>query len=88
MALGVVRTVRQRGLSVPGDVSVIGYDDSMLMAFTDPPLTTLRQSVHAMGTAAVQALMDEINGTRAPRDEFMFRPELIVRNSTGAAPQR
>jgi alanine racemase len=88
MALGVVRTVRQRGMSVPGDVSVIGYDDSMLMAFTDPPLTTLRQSVHAMSTAAVQALMDEINGTRAPRDEFMFRPELIVRNSTGAAPQR
>jgi alanine racemase len=41
-----------------------------------------------MSTAAVQALMDEINGTRAPRDEFMFRPELIVRNSTGAAPQR
>jgi alanine racemase len=88
MALGVVRTVRQCGLSVPGDVSVIGYDDSMLMAFTDPPLTTLRQSVHAMGTAAVQALMDEINGTRAPRDEFMFRPELIVRNSTGAAPRQ
>ena len=88
MALGVIRTVRQRGMSVPGDVSVIGYDDSMLMAFTDPPLTTLRQSVHAMGTAAVQALMDEINGTPAPRDEFMFRPELIVRNSTGAAPRQ
>jgi len=88
MALGVVRTARQRGLSVPGDVSVIGYDDSMLMAFTDPPLTTLRQSVHAMGTAAVQALLDEINGTPAPRDEFMFRSELIVRNSTGAAPHQ
>jgi len=87
MAMGAIRTVRQRGLSVPGDVSVIGYDDSLLMGFTDPPLTTLRQSVQAMGTAAVQALMDEINGTPAPRDEFMFRPELIVRSSTGAAPR-
>jgi len=47
----------------------------------------LRQSVHAMGTAAVQSLLDEINGTPAPRDEFMFRSELIVRNSTGAVPQ-
>jgi LacI family repressor for deo operon, udp, cdd, tsx, nupC, and nupG len=85
MALGAIRTLRQRGLRVPDDVSVIGYDDSPLMAFTDPPLTTVRQSVGPMATAAVQALVDEINGTRAPRDEFLFRPELIVRASTGPA---
>jgi DNA-binding LacI/PurR family transcriptional regulator len=83
MALGVIRTLRQRGLHVPRDVSVVGYDDSPLIAFTDPPLTTIRQSVGPMATAAVQALVDEINGTRAPRDEFLFRPELIVRASTG-----
>lgn len=83
MALGVIRTVRQRGLDVPRDISVVGYDDSRLIAFTDPPLTTIRQAVNEMGTAAVQALLDEINGTPAPRDEFVFRPELVVRNSTG-----
>jgi alanine racemase len=83
MALGVIRTARQRGLRVPEDVSVVGYDDSRLIAFTDPPLTTVRQAVTAMGTAAVQALLDGINGTPAPRDEFVFRPELIVRESTG-----
>jgi LacI family repressor for deo operon, udp, cdd, tsx, nupC, and nupG len=84
MALGAIRTLRQRGKHVPHDVSVVGYDDSPLIAFTDPPLTTIRQSVGPMATAAVQALIDEINGTRAPRDEFLFRPELIVRASTGS----
>lgn len=87
MALGAIRTVRQRGLRTPEDVSVVGYDDSRLIAFTDPPLTTVRQAVSAMGTAAVQALLDGINGTPAPRDEFVFRPELVVRASTGPVRQ-
>jgi alanine racemase len=85
MALGAIRTVRQRGLRVPDDVSVVGYDDSRLIPFTDPPLTTVRQAVPAMATAAVQALLDSINHSPAPRDEFVFRPELIVRGSTGPA---
>jgi LacI family transcriptional regulator, repressor for deo operon, udp, cdd, tsx, nupC, and nupG len=88
MALGAIRTLRHRGLEVPRDCSVVGYDDSPLMAFTDPPLTTVRQAVSPMATAAVQALVDEINGTQAPRDEFLFRPELIVRASTGSCPSR
>jgi LacI family transcriptional regulator, repressor for deo operon, udp, cdd, tsx, nupC, and nupG len=88
MALGAIRAVRERGLGVPSDVSVVGYDDSMLVAFTDPPLTTIRQSVQAMGSAAVRALLDEISGVPAPRAEYVFRPELVVRGSTGAAPHR
>jgi alanine racemase len=83
MALGAIRTIRQRGLRVPEDVSVVGYDDSRLIPFTDPPLTTVRQAVSAMATAAVQALLDGISGTPAPKDEFVFRPELVVRGSTG-----
>ena len=86
MALGAIRAVRARGRSVPGDVSVVGYDDSPLMAFTDPPLTTVRQGVAAMGTAAVRALIDEIAGLPTPRAEYVFRPELVVRSSTGARP--
>ena len=84
MALGVIRAVRSRGLDVPADVSVVGYDDSPLIAFTDPPLTTVRQSVQAMGSAAVRALLDEISGVATTRVEFMFRPELVVRRSTGS----
>jgi hypothetical protein len=71
---------------VPRDLSVVGYDDSPLIAFTDPPLTTVRQSVQAMSEAAVRALLDQIAGDPAPLAEYVFRPELVVRGSTGAAP--
>jgi len=85
MALGAIQAVRDAGRSVPGDVSVIGYDDSSLMAFTDPPLTTVRQPVQAMGLAAVRALVDQMKGESVPNAEFLFRPELVVRGSTGPA---
>ncbi|MDF9812787.1 LacI family repressor for deo operon, udp, cdd, tsx, nupC, and nupG [Streptomyces sp. SPB162] len=86
MALGAIRAARQQGLSVPEDVSVVGFDDSPLIAFTDPPLTTIRQPVAAMGQAAVRALLEEIGGTPAPHSEFVFLPELVVRGSTAAVP--
>jgi alanine racemase len=82
MALGATREARARGLNVPGDISVVGYDDSPLIAFTDPPLTTVRQPVSAMAVAGVRALVDEINGHAAPHSEYMFSPELVVRGST------
>lgn len=88
MALGAVRAARRSGRRVPEDFSVVGYDDSPLIAFTDPPLTTVRQSVQAMAEAAVRALLDEIAGERAQRAEYVFRPELVVRGSTAAAPGR
>ena len=88
MALGAIRAARRRGLRVPEDVSVIGFDDSALIPFTDPPLTTLRQPVAAMAVAAVRSLVDEINGHGAPHSEYLFRPELVVRNSTAIAPAR
>ncbi|MBC9712399.1 LacI family DNA-binding transcriptional regulator [Streptomyces sp. TRM66268-LWL] len=87
MALGAIRTARHRGLEVPGQVSVVGFDDSPLIAFTDPPLTTIRQPVPAMGQAAVRALLEEIAGTPAPHSEFVFMPELVVRGSTASAPR-
>jgi DNA-binding LacI/PurR family transcriptional regulator len=88
MALGAIRAARRTGLRVPDDFSVVGYDDSPLIPFTDPPLTTVRQSVAAMSEAAVRALLDEIAGEGAARGEFVFRPELVVRSSTGAVPPR
>ncbi|MGK5532174.1 LacI family DNA-binding transcriptional regulator [Streptomyces sp. URMC 129] len=85
MALGAIRAARERGRAVPGDVSVIGYDDSDLFAFTDPPLTTLRQPVRAMARAAVGTLLEEIGGDLVQHTEFVFQPELVVRGSTAAA---
>jgi DNA-binding LacI/PurR family transcriptional regulator len=84
MALGVIRAARERGLAVPRDVSVVGFDDSPLIAFTDPPLTTVRQPVTAMSAAAVRALLEEIAGNAAPSTEFVFQPDLVVRGSTAS----
>ncbi|MBB4915515.1 LacI family DNA-binding transcriptional regulator [Streptosporangium saharense] len=86
MALGAIRACRERGLSVPEDVSVVGFDDSPLIAFTDPPLTTVRKPVGAMAAAAVAALIEEINGSRGRNVELVFQPELVVRRSTGSGP--
>ncbi|MEU2158625.1 LacI family DNA-binding transcriptional regulator [Streptomyces sp. NPDC019396] len=86
MALGAIRAARQRGLEVPRDISVVGFDDSPLIAFTDPPLTTIRKPVPAMGQAAVRTLLEEIGGTPAPHSEFVFMPELVVRGSTASGP--
>lgn len=82
MALGAVRAARSRGLRVPLDVSVTGFDDSPLMAFTNPPLTTLRQPVAAMAEAAVHALTTQLTGRPANMSEILFSAELVVRDST------
>lgn len=86
MALGVIREARLRGLSVPRDLSVVGFDDSPLMAFTDPPLTTVRQPVRAMAEAAVAALLRALDSTGLDSTEVFFHPDLIIRRSTAPAP--
>jgi DNA-binding LacI/PurR family transcriptional regulator len=86
LALGAVRAVRRLGLRVPEDVSIIGYDDSALMTCMDPPLTTVRQPIEAMGQSVVDLLVQQIGGTGVAPDELLFEPELVVRGST--APRR
>ena len=85
MALGVIRAARQRGLAVPDNISVVGYDDAPMMEFTDPPLTTVRQPIDAMGRAAVDMLVALIERAAVPADELLFEPELVVRASTARA---
>jgi LacI family repressor for deo operon, udp, cdd, tsx, nupC, and nupG len=85
LALGVIRQARRAGLDVPGDLSVVGFDDSALMICTDPPLTTVRQPIEAMGQAAVGQLLSQVGGTPVSSEELLFEPELVVRASTGPA---
>jgi len=87
LALGVVRAARRRGLDVPAQISVVGYDDSALMNCTEPPLTTVRQPIESMGKAAVELLHAQIGGSPVPADELLFEPELVVRGSTAQAPR-
>jgi len=86
MALGAVRAVRRAGLSVPSDVSIVGYDDSALMNCTEPPLTTVRQPIEPMGRTIIELLLRQISSDSATSDELFFEPELVVRGSTGPAP--
>ena len=85
MALGAIRAAKRAGLSVPGDLSVVGFDDSAFMSCTEPPLTTVRQPIEAMGRAAVDLLVELIGGNEVGPDELLFEPELVVRGSTGPA---
>ncbi|MEU2776205.1 LacI family DNA-binding transcriptional regulator [Streptomyces sp. NPDC007162] len=87
LALGAIRAARRRGLGVPSQVSVVGYDDSAFMNCTEPPLTTVRQPIEAMGRAAVELLNAQVNGTVVAPDELLFEPELVVRGSTAQAPR-
>jgi LacI family transcriptional regulator, repressor for deo operon, udp, cdd, tsx, nupC, and nupG len=85
MALGMIRAVRERGLEVPDDVSVIGFDDAGPNAFFDPPLTSVQQPFEAMASTVVQLLTAQISDAEAATPELTFRPELVVRASTGTA---
>lgn len=87
MALGVLRAARQAGLRVPADLSVVGSDDSVLMQFTDPPLTTVRQPALRLAAAACRALVDQISGLAPDLGEVLFQPELVVRGSTAPPPE-
>jgi DNA-binding LacI/PurR family transcriptional regulator len=88
LALGVIRAIRRARLDVPRDVSVVGFDDSAFMNCTDPPLTTVRQPIDAMGRAIVTLLSNQIDGSAASDEELLFEPELVVRSSTGPAPRK
>jgi DNA-binding LacI/PurR family transcriptional regulator len=87
IALGAVRAARRARLRVPHDVSIVGYDDSVFMSCTDPPLTTVRQPIEAMGRSAVDVLVGLIAGTGSAPSELLYEPELVVRGSTAPAPK-
>jgi DNA-binding LacI/PurR family transcriptional regulator len=87
LAVGVMRAARDEGLDVPGDVSVVGFDDSPLARQVDPELSTVRQDVAVKGRAAVAALIGQIDaaaeGVPTPANQRVLLPtELIVRAST------
>jgi DNA-binding LacI/PurR family transcriptional regulator len=84
MALGAIRAARRRGLNVPGDLSVVGYDDSQIMEFVEPPLTTVRQPIERIAQSVATAMVHLVNRAQVPSGELLFDPELIVRASTAA----
>jgi len=85
-AIGAIRALADAGLSCPGDVSVIGFDDIASAMYQTPSLTTVRQPLHRMGETAAQLLLRRIQKPNEAYPETLtFEPELMVRESTGAA---
>ena len=81
MALGFSHACRDMGLSIPGDISIVGFDDIPEAAHFYPPLTTIRQNFPEIGRRAVSLLLGELRGeVELNHDQIM--PELIIREST------
>ncbi len=86
-AVGAIRAIRESGLSVPKDVSVVGFDDIREAAYHLPSLTTVRQPLREMGEIAARTLVDRIEGTKEYPTEIAVKPELVIRESSGQAPE-
>jgi LacI family transcriptional regulator len=87
-AIGAMTALREHGLQVPGDVSVVGFDDIHVASYTSPKLTTVRQPIYDMGRAAAKLLIDARRKKVSLKDKTtIFDGELVVRESTGPAPK-
>lgn len=88
-AIGAIRALKDAGLRVPGDVSVVGFDDIQSAAYATPSLTTVRQPLAAMGKRGAQVLLERIeNREKEFASEIIMEPELIVRESTAPTCQQ
>ena len=87
MALGAMRALRESGLRIPEDVSVVGFDDIAESSFFEPPLTTIRQDFAALGKRGIEYLIERIINPDLPVEQQVIYPELIERAST-AAPRK
>lgn len=81
-AIGAIRAIREHGLRVPEDISVVGFDDIQSAAFYNPSITTIRQPLHQMGTIAARVLLQRVRGEAAVPRMLPVLPELVIREST------
>lgn len=84
MAMGVINTAHKQGISVPDDLSVIGYDDIKLAKFITPSLTTIHQAKFNLGRQAFDTLIDKIHSKRETNLEIQLDPVLVERDSVKA----
>jgi DNA-binding LacI/PurR family transcriptional regulator len=84
-AIGAIRAIHEADLKVPGDISVVGFDDIESAAYCSPPLTTVRQPLQRMGQIAAETLLDRIENRDGEVPEIAIEPEFVVRGSTGLA---
>jgi LacI family transcriptional regulator len=78
-----MRAIKFLGLQVPNDISVVGYDNTMLAEMVDPPLTTVNQQMRKMGYIATELLIKRIKGERGVGEKIILDTELVIRKSAG-----
>lgn len=88
MAFGALRALRGEGLAVPNDVALVGFDDLPTAAFSDPPLTTIRQPILRTGAEAVEILVDILTNGPEPARHIVLATELIIRASCGSTQKK
>ncbi|PTM57902.1 LacI family DNA-binding transcriptional regulator [Desmospora activa] len=82
LAIGVILAAREQGFQIPGDLSIVGFDNTLLSMSSDPPLTTVEQPIQEMCAQVVDLLMEEIEGKGKAKQRIMMMPQLIIRQST------
>jgi DNA-binding LacI/PurR family transcriptional regulator len=88
MALGAIRAMHDRGLRVPEDISIVGFDDIHFAAYTTPPLTTVRQDFRLMAKHTVDYIIELIEKPNTPLEQRVIVPQIVVRQSTRALFQK
>jgi DNA-binding LacI/PurR family transcriptional regulator len=84
MALGLLRALNELGRTVPGDLSVVGFDDIAEAGFFTPPLTSVRQGFSEMGRRSVELLIRQVESGSRTIEHVTLEPALVIRNSTAA----
>ncbi|WP_138754164.1 LacI family DNA-binding transcriptional regulator [Paenibacillus sinopodophylli] len=84
LAIGALKAAKELGLRVPEDISIIGFDNTILAELTDPPLTTIAQPTKEMGQLAVDALIEMLESGEKSDHRVVLQPELVIRQSTAS----
>jgi LacI family transcriptional regulator len=84
MAYGAYKALKDRRLRVPEDISLMGFDDIFFSRYLDVPLSTVAQPVYEMGRQTADQLLSEIRGKQQQKRQMLFKPRLVIRESTAA----
>ena len=88
MALGAINWAKDEGLIIPRDLSILGFDNTIFSEITVPKLTTIDQHCHGAGAALVTHLLQKIQGMEQEDTHYVLDTHLVVRESTGPAPEK
>ncbi|MBN1304698.1 MAG: LacI family DNA-binding transcriptional regulator [Anaerolineales bacterium] len=89
LTIGTLKSISKHGLLIPGDISIVGFDDMPWLSFFTPPITVVKQPTYRIGTTAAQLLFEGIdNDGNIKANNVILEPEMIIRSSTAPPPHK